>query len=482
MFIKIIPYICGSTKNLEIANNTFITTTLPYCNGSIHVGAAFEFILADAIKKWLKLNGKSSFLNIGLDQTGSKILAKSKELGIPVDEYIKNISIDWKKSCEVLNIEYDNFYETYTDEHAEKVKEYWNIFLGNGDIYEKEYTGKYCVGCESFKLEKDLKDGRCQDHPSTEIQDVNETNFFFNLGKYKDKIIKWLETNPISESDKNELYKYLNDYNELSISRKKTEHTFDIDVPGREDQVIYVWFSALLNYIFAAPDWEKSTNIQLCGPDNLRFQAQIFQVFLSSLGKKNTDKILIHGTILDKNGHKMSKTLGNVVDPIEQVNKFGIDAVRYYTLAGLNTYSNSSWSEDDLRNIWNSEIVNDWGNLVSRVLHLIDIKCGGKTKYLSEETFNDIINKYKDEVSSNWDNFKIKEALQKTNELVKFANKYISDTKPWSSDRYEQELSNLLILIITVNSLYLPVFGLNKVSEVSRAISSGKKAILFNRI
>lgn len=465
-----------------MTDNVFITTTLPYCNGSIHVGAAFEFILADSLNRWFKLNGRKSFLNIGLDQTGSKILAKSKELGVPVGDYIKDISIDWKKSCEKLNIEYDNFYETYTEDHADKVKKYWDVFLKNGDIYEKEYNGKYCIGCESFKLDKDLVDGKCQDHSTTEIQSVNETNFFFNLSKYKDSILNWLESNPISESDKNELLKYINEYNELSISRKKTEYTFDIEVPGREDQVIYVWFSALLNYIIASPDWDNSTNIQLCGPDNLRFQAQIFQTFLSSLGKKNTNKILIHGTILDKDGRKISKSIGNVIDPIEQLEKFGIDAVRYYALAGLSTYSNSNWNEEELKNLWNADIVNDWGNLVSRVLHLTDIKCGGKINRLPDTDFNDTINKYKDDISTLWSEFKVKDALRKTNDLVKFANKYINDVKPWASENYEVELSNLITLIKTVNILYIPVFGNQKYKDISKAIESGKKQILFNRL
>lgn len=471
---------------MEIAENKiFITTTLPYCNGTIHVGAAFEFILADSINKFLKSQGKNTYLNIGLDQTGSKILAKSKELGVPVKDYITDISNEWRKSINLLEIEYDNFYETYTDDHADKVKNYWNIFLENGDIYEKEYTGRYCIGCESFKLDKDLSiDDKCQDHPSTEIQNVNEVNFFFNLGKYKDAIIKWLDTNPISTSDKSELLKYLNDYNELSISRKKTDQTFDIEVPGREDQVVYVWFSALLNYIIAAPDWNRSVNIQLCGKDNLRFQAQIFQAFLSALGNKNTDKILVHGTILDKNGQKISKTLGNIIDPIDQVQKYGVDAVKYYSLAGLNTYANSSWNEDELKALWNSQIVNDWGNLVSRVLHLIDIKCGGRigTEYKIELYFNRAISDYREEITSLWNNFKVREALLKTNELVKFGNKYISDAKPWSSENYYYELSNLYLLLTTVNEFYIPLFGKKRYEEVEEIIKLGKKQILYNRI
>lgn len=462
-----------------MTDNIFITTTLPYCNGPIHVGAAFEFILADAFNRWFKSNGKKSFLNIGLDQTGSKILAKSKELEIPISEYIRNISTDWKKSCEKLNIGYDNFYETYTEKHADEVRKYWDIFIKNGDIYEKEYKGKYCVGCESFKLEKDLVDGKCQDHISTEIQSVNEVNFFFNLSKYKDNIIKWLDTNPISESNKNELSKFLNEYNELSISRRKTEYTFDIEVPGREDQVIYVWFSALLNYIIASPDWEKSTNIQLCGPDNLRFQAQIFQVFLSSLGKKNTDKLLVHGTILDSEGHKISKSLGNTVDPIEQLEKYNLDAVRYYCLSGITTYQNSKWNEVELINLYNSDICNDWGNLISRTLHLIDTKNVSLVKCDIE--FKNYIDISIGDINNCWESNDVNGALKKTNELVKFANKYINDTQPWSNTEYNQILSNLYQLILNVNEVYQPVFP-SKYIEITQALENKKKVILFTKI
>jgi methionyl-tRNA synthetase len=415
-----------------------------------------------------------------LDQTGSKILAKSKELNLPVTEYIKLISDEWRKSCDILNIEYDSFYETYTKDHSDNVKKYWDIFLQNGDIYEKEYSGKYCIGCESFKLEKDLNDGSCSDHPNTEIETVNETNFFFNLSKYKSNILSWLESDPILGSSKNELYRYLNEYEELSISRKKTDYTFDIEVPGRPDQVIYVWFSALLNYIFVN-DWDNTLNIQLCGPDNIRFQGQIFQSFLSSLGKKNTNKLLVHGTILDKNGRKISKTLGNVVDPIAEVEKYGLYPVRYYILATLNTYSNCSWNETDIINHWNSEIVNDWGNLVSRVLHLIDIKCGG-VLVKPEDKFLETIKNYSTEVGECWDNYSVKDALSRVNDLVNYGNKYINDQRTWASTNYQVELSNLKELLLEVNRLYTPIFGQSETQRVNNIINSGRKQILFNKL
>ena len=241
-----------------------------------------------------------------------------------------------------------------------------------------------------------------------------------------------------------------------------------------------------MNYIFAAgylseEEFNWDNVIQLCGPDNLRFQAVIFQAFLEAEGIKKSDKLLVHGTILDKDGRKISKTLGNVIDPIEQLEKYGLDAVRYYALAGLNTYSNANWSDEDLIRTWNSEVVNDWGNLISRVLHLVDIKCGGKVNKLTSTEFSDIINGYKSDISDLWSVFKVKDALQKTNELVKYANKYINDIKPWASEDYEQELANLLALIETVNVLYSPVFT-DKYHEIAKAITSGKKQILFNRI
>ena len=306
--------------------NIFITTTLPYCNGNMHVGAAFEFILADSINRFFKSIGKNTYLNIGLDQNGSKILAKSKEIGIPVKEYVANISNVWIESCKKLNIEYNNFYQTSTEEHAEKVKKIWDFFIKKGDIYQKEYTGKYCMGCESFKLDKDLVDNKCNDHPNTEIQIINEKNYFFNLGEYKNTILAWLNSKPIIPENKiNELLVFINDYSELSVSRRKTEYTYGIDVPNDKEQIIYCWFEALLNYCISADNWigwNSCDIIQLYGVDNNRFQAQIFQCFLAALGYKNSDKMFIHGTILDDQGRKMSKTLGNVIDPISQLEKY----------------------------------------------------------------------------------------------------------------------------------------------------------------
>lgn len=468
-----------------MGKNIFITTTLPYCNGNMHVGAAFEFLLADSLNRFFKSIGKNTYLNIGLDQNGSKILAKSKEFDIPVKEYVANISNVWIESCKKLNIEYDNFYQTSTEEHALKVQNIWNYFIKNGDIYQKEYKGKYCIGCESFKLDKDLVNNKCNDHPNTEIQIINETNYFFNLGKYKENIIKWLKSNPIYPENKvDELLYFLNDYEEISVSRKNTEFTYGISVPENKEQIIYVWMEALCNYNIQADKWTGWNNcqsIQLCGPDNLRFQAQVFQGFLAGLEYKNTDKILVHGTILDSYGRKMSKTLGNVIDPITQLEIYGLNAVRYYTLAGLNTTNNSNWDEDILVTQFNSEVCNDWGNLVSRVLHLIDTKIDKSNDKLGYVPTNFTLNtnKYETEIIQLWLSLNVKEALIKTNELVRLGNKYINDEKPWANENHVEILNNLYHLIITVGNLYKPVFPN---IDIDKVLLDKKKVILFEKL
>lgn len=459
-------------------------------NSVPHIGHAFEFILGDAISKWLKLRGNKAHFNVGLDEHGLKVWEKSQELGITPEEHIEKLTALWKEFCVKFNIEYDSFYKTSDKSHHDKVQVIWQNFVRSGDIYKAQYKGKYCKGCESAKQDSELIDGKCTDHPSTEIELVEEENYFFKLSKYRDSLLKWInETTDFLEpkSKLEELKNLIIKSDDISISRTKEKCPWGVSVPNDYSQVIYVWFDALLNYIFAAGylsddkfNWDNV--IQLCGPDNLRFQAVIFQAFLEAEGIKKSDKLLVHGTILDKDGRKISKSIGNVIDPIEQLEKFGIDAVRYYELAGLSTYSNSNWNEEELKNLWNADIVNDWGNLVSRVLHLTDIKCGGKIKYLPESEFNDTINKYKDDISTLWSEFKVKDALRKTNDLVKFANKYINDVKPWASENYEVELSNLITLIKTVNILYIPVFGSQKYKDISKAIESGKKQILFNRL
>ena len=463
----------------------FITTTLPYPNAeSPHVGFLFEVLLADSINRFLKSIGYDTYFNTGLDEEGLKIYQKAKSLGLTPKEYLDGVVPNYINFLKKFNIEYDNFYRTSSEEHSKKVQDIWQKFINNGDIYKKKYIGKYCVGCESFKLDKELIDNKCQDHPSLELENAEEENYFFNLSKYKDNLLQWLNTNPVIPNIHNkELIYFINEYKEIPVSRLRNKVPWGTIVPNDTEHTIYIWLSALLNYCISADNWIGWNNcdvIQLYGVDNNRFQAHIYQSFLLSMNYNNSKKMLIHGTILDKNGKKMSKTEGNVIDPIEQLEKWGLDAVRYYVLAGLNTYDNSAWDEDKLITQFNSDICNDWGNLVSRVLHLIDTKLQSNIQNPTEEFSNYVTDFFNSGIYLPLDEFKIKDALQKTNELVKWANKYINDKKPWSIETPQEVLSNLYYLIVKVSGIYEWVFPHR--DDMIASIKQKKKVILFNKI
>lgn len=465
--------------------NTFLTTTLPYINSNPHIGHSFEFILSNSISRFLKSKGPVHF-NIGLDEHGLKVWSKAKELGISTESHIENLTKVWLDFCNKFEIEYDSFYKTSDASHHSNVQTIWKRFQDRGDIYKKSYVGKYCLGCESFKQDKELVDGKCTDHPTTKIQTVEEENYFFKLTSYKESLLEWLNNNTDfiqPQSKINELWNLIINAEDISISRVKENCPHGVEVPGDPSQIIYVWFDALFNYVFAAGyltnDFKWDNVIQLCGPDNLRFQGVIFQAFLQSEGIHNTNKLLVHGTILDKDGRKISKTLGNVIDPIDQLEKYGLDAVKYYSLCGLSTYSDSGWNESELKILFNNDICNDWGNLVSRTLHLIDTKSVEIIQPTSH--FKNVVDERYDNVESIWFDFRVKDALQKTNEIVKIGNKYINDEKPWNNDNYSEILNNLYYLITKVNKLYDPVFP-NKCKVTDEAIKNKKKVILFDKI
>lgn len=455
-------------------------------NSVPHIGHSFEFILTDAISRYLKTKSDVHF-NIGLDEHGLKVWSKSQELGFTPEQHIQNLTTIWLDFCHKFQINYDTFYKTSDKSHHEKVQIIWKRFLERGDIYKKSYTGKYCLGCESFKSDKELIDGKCSDHPTTKLKYVEEENYFFRLTKYRESLLNWLSTNPqfLQPSTKiEELKNIIISCEDISISRLKENCPWGVDVPNDPNQVVYVWFDALLSYIFSAGylsdgDFNWSNVIQVCGPDNLRFQGLFFQAFLESEGIKKSNKLLVHGTILDKSGRKISKTLGNTIDPINQLEKWGLDAVRYYSLAGLSTYTNSNWNEDDLVTIFNNDICSGWGNLLTRTLHLIDTKSVDIVQPTNE--FKTIVDNQSIKIDTLWSEFKVKEALQKTTEFVKIGNKYLNDETPWSNLNYNQILSNLYYLIGIINRFYEPVFP-DKYLSTEEAIKNKKKVILFQKV
>jgi methionyl-tRNA synthetase len=489
-----------------LSNKKFITTTLPYANSAPHIGHAFEFIIGDVIARYFrnKLGDKNVIFNIGLDEHGKKIHDAAQASGLTTIQYLDQLEIKWRTFCFKFNIKFENFYRTSDYPHYSRVQQFWVRAYNKGLIYEKEYTSKYCVGCESFKLDKDLEDGKCPDHPTTEITIVSEKNFFFRLSQFKPQLEELFRLNPdilVPEQKRAEVLNIIEDLQDISISRNRENVPWGVPVPYISDQIIYVWFDALLNYIFAAgyysndvdfdEYWEDS--VQIFGPDNLKFQAVIFQGLLASADIKNTGKLLCHGTILDKNGRKMSKSVGNVVDPMDQLQKYGVDAVKYYSLAGLNIYGNSSWDEAQLVDVYNSHLADDYGNLLSRVVTLMsrglkdneligdpNIVCDHQL--IIDEKICVLIRQQILELKDLWDNYRITEALIETNKIVKWCNKYINDQQPWKKEgAWWATLLELHYILCLITDLYAPVFP-EKTKEAFDSLYNHNKIVLFPKI
>lgn len=488
----------------------FITTTLPYANGDIkcvgHIGHAFEFIIGDALSRYFRHSGYDVFFNIGLDEHGLKIQQKAESRGITPQQHVDEIYLGWIAFIEKLDVNsWDNFYRTSDNAHKLKVQKFWIEAMDRGDIYKKKYTGNYCVGCESFKIERDLYDNKCPEHPTIKLVEVNEENYFFKISKYQSQLIDWAnKSNDFIEpsSKRAEFLNIIENIQDISVSRLKSSVSWGVPVPGDEEQIIYIWWDALTNYLFASglyeneskfeKYWNNSEVIQICGPDNLKFQSAIFQGLLQSAGIKKTDKLLVHGTILDSDGRKMSKTVGNVVDPIEQVGKYGVDAVRYYALAGLRTYGNSSWDEKLLVELHNSHLADDFGNLISRVSHLAgkflkdyveDPNVILDYSLVEEDKFCSLFNLQIEEVVRPlWDNYKISEALDETNKLVKSLNKKFGEEEPWKKGA-EGWVTILEVhyAVRNICELYKPVLP-GKISEVLDSLDRCEKSVLFPKI
>lgn len=476
----------------------FITTTLPYANSVPHIGHAFEFILGDSITRYYreKLGDTNVHFNVGLDEHGKKIYDSATELGITPEQYLVGLNHNWKKFCSLFSIEFNSFYRTSHSQHIDKVQKVWVDFRNRGLIYKRPYSGLYCVGCESFKLEKDLipqgfnVDGRCPDHPNLRVQQVEEENYFFALSKYKKQLLKWFETTDAikPESKREELRIFLEDLQDISISRKRESVPWGVSVPDDSSQVVYVWFDALLNYIISAGYFKDkdsfndywSESIQIFGPDNLKFQAAIFQGLLCALDIPQTKDLLCHGTIVDKDGRKMSKTVGNVVDPIVQLEKFGVDAVRFYAMFGLNIYGNSSWDESKLIDLYNAHLADIYGNLLSRVVHLASKR---EDWNIYAKWDRDLFEPQFEEVEALWDKHEVSGALHKVNDILSQANRYITENEPWKKEG-EESLSVLVTLywcLRSATTFYAPVIP-NKAREAEESLKTLTKIILFPKL
>lgn len=360
----------------------YITTTLPYVNANPHIGFALEFAQADSLARLYRALGHEVFFNTGTDEHGQKVLTKARDEGEGVKEYTDKYAGRFIELTKILGISNDAFTRTTSPEHEKAAKELWVRTDRNGDVYKKKYSGLYCVGCEAFVLPGDLIDGKCPNHPMTEPEFLEEENYFFRLTKYKDDLLKYLEKDGVTRPDfrGNEAIQFVKGgLEDISISRLKTKMPWGIEVPGDDEHVMYVWFDALTNYISTLgwPDgekfgkfWQNGHTIQVAGKDQVRFQSIIWQTMLISLGIKPTDEIFYHGFITSK-GQKMSKSIGNVVDPFDIQKEYGTDALRYYLLRHIHPYEDSDFTDEKFKESYNAHLANGIGNLTSRIMKIV---------------------------------------------------------------------------------------------------------------
>jgi methionyl-tRNA synthetase len=372
----------------------YITTTLPYVNADPHIGFAAEIIKADVIARWHALLDDEIFFNTGTDEHGQKIYEKAKEAGIDTQKYCDEYAAKFQSLKELLNLSVTNFIRTTDEKHIQAAQAFWKLCEANGDIYKKNYKIKYCVGCELEKTDSELVNGCCPLHPDKPVSNLEEENYFFKFSKYQQPLLDLYKNNPdFVKPDwrMNEIKSFVErGLEDFSISRLSSKMPWGIPVPGDDSQVMYVWFDALVNYIsclgwpnkpspaLRATPPEEGTKysqfwpgVQVCGKDNLRQQTAMWQAMLMSAGLPNSKQVLVFGFIT-ANGQKMSKSLGNVVNPAEMVAKYGLDATRYYLLKEIKPFADSDFSWEKMELLYTADLANGIGNLAARVSTLLE--------------------------------------------------------------------------------------------------------------
>lgn len=367
-----------------MARPFFISTAIPYVNAAPHIGHAVEFVQADILARFRRLRGEPVFFLSGTDDNALKNVLKAEEAGEEVSVFVGKHAKKFKELLSALSISNDDFIQTSSDpRHAAGVQKLWSRFKPE-DIVKKTYRGLYCVGCEEFKTEKDLVNGRCPEHPHTTPESVEEENYFFRLGNYAAELERLIESDALRitpETRKNEVLAFIRGgLEDLSISRSVARaRGWGVRVPGDDSQVMYVWVDALSNYITALgyvsdaasykTFWESGVRTHVIGKGISRFHAVYWPAFLLSAGALPPTDLFVHG-YLTVDGQKMSKSLGNVVDPISVIHSYGAEAFRYFVARHVHPFEDGDYSDAHFRECYNANLANGLGNLAARILTL----------------------------------------------------------------------------------------------------------------
>ncbi len=367
------------------ASPRYITTTLPYVNAEPHVGFSMELIRADAIARFHTLLGRDVFFNTGTDEHGQKLLDAAITAGEPVENYVGRHAQLFRELAGILGVTPDvHFIRTTDTHHMQGAQEFWRRVYDNGYIYKSTYQAKYCVGCELEKSDSELVDGQCPIHPTMQVQFIDEENYFFKFSAFQDRILELYTAKPdfvVPDSRMKEITSFVQSgLRDFPVSRLKSKMPWGVPVPGDDDHVMYVWFDALTNYITTLgwPHdmdqfnryWVNGLPAQYCGQDNVRQQSAIWQAMLMAADLPLSNQIHINGFIVGADGRKMSKSIGNVIDPLPLVDHYGSQALRYFLLHYIHPYEGSPMSYEAFHDRYTADLVNGIGNLTSRLLNM----------------------------------------------------------------------------------------------------------------
>ena len=428
----------------------YLTTTIPYVNADPHIGFALEVIQADAIARYRRLMGDEVFFNAGTDEHGQKIWEAAQKEGVDTQVYVDRYAGSVKKLKELLNLSYDNFVRTTDESHKKAAQKLWELCEKSGDIEKRKYKGLYCVGCEKFLSEHDLEDGKCPLHPGKDPVVLEEDNYFFKLSNYKDFLKKYLN-NPniiIPEYRRAEALSIAEVLNDFSISREKEKLPWGVPVPGDDSQVMYVWFDALTNYISTLgwPQdeekfnafWQNGSVLQMAGKDQVRFQSVMWPAILHSAGFKAPDQFFYHGFI-NSGGQRMSKSLGNVINPGELVERYGTDATRYLLLRHVHPTNDTDVTWERLDEWYTANLVNGLGNLVARVMKMAETNLNEPITIPEPKEFD---KEYTDAL----ERYDLGSALDVVWRRVAELDERITETEPFKLIKTDREQAKIIII------------------------------------
>lgn len=479
-------------KKLNVMQNNkpfFVTTPIYYVNGQPHLGHAYTTIAADVIARFQKNQGRDVFFATGTDEHGAKIAIKAKEAGKDPQVFVDEISETFKGLWEKLNIEYTRFIRTTEPSHIAAVQKVLQVLYDKGAIYKGFYEGLYCVGCEQFKTEDDLIDGKCPDH-NTVPEMMKEESYLMKMTVLQEGLIRRIKTDELAvrpERYKKEILSFLEGekLEDVSVSRKNV--SWGIPLPFDETQTTYVWVDAFLNYLTVlgwdgnsesvSPEWPA--DVQFIGKDILRVHATIWPAILMHLGIPTQKLLFTHGHILS-GGKKMSKTLGNVIAIDELLEKFGADGTRYLLLSAGPFGEDVDVTMERLTEKYNADLANGLGNLVSRVIKLSETLEGGMTNQKLKE------NAFPEELGELLGEYRLADSLDWIWGKIREANKFVDETKPWElaktdEVRFKAVMEDLRGKVAVIGSVLKP-FLPSTSEKIELALKMGKVEPLFQRI